>query len=50
MIRHLSDLFLCLLYIVLWIVAIWGLVNSDGVCHMDCKGCPYLGTCPQEKN
>lgn len=47
--HHLSDLFLCLLYIGLWAVAIWGLVNSDGVCHMDCKGCPYFGTCPQEK-
>ena len=47
--RHLSDLFLCLLYIVLWAVAIWGLINSDGTCYMDCKGCPYFGSCPQEK-
>ena len=49
MMRHLSDLFLCLLYIGLWAVAVLGLVNSDGVCRMDCNGCPYFGTCPQEK-
>ena len=48
--RHLSDLFLCLLYIGLWVVAIWGLINSDGVCRMECEGCPYFGTCPQRKN
>lgn len=38
-----------ILWAVLWGIVICALVSSDGVCHQDCKICPYAGDCPQER-
>ena len=38
-----------LLWVVLWALVIYALVNSDGVCHQDCNICPYAGDCSQER-
>ena len=40
---------LVLLWIVLWIMVIVALCDSDGKCHQDCQWCPYAGDCPHEK-
>lgn len=43
------KLILVLWAIVLWIIVVIALCNSDGKCHQDCQWCPYAGDCPQEE-
>lgn len=38
-----------LLWLVLWAIAVYALVKSDGICHGVCKDCVYSGWCPQER-
>jgi len=44
-----TDFLLVLLTLVSWVVAIVALVQSDGVCRGECKGCVFGGWCPQER-